>query len=64
MVYVLLVLVVALALIAGAEYAMLRVVKAEHKAQIATLKCANVTLARKIEDYNKFNDMIGGISND
>ena len=64
MVYVLLVLVVALALIAGAEYAMLRVTKAEYETKIATLKCANVTLARKLESYNKFNDIMGGISNE
>ena len=47
MLYVLLILVVVLALVSGAEYAILRVVKAERKAEVAELKEANRTLAEK-----------------
>ena len=41
MLYVLLFLVVALALVCGAEYAMLRVEKAERKAEVIELREAN-----------------------
>ena len=55
MLYVLLILVVALALVSGAEYAMLRVVKAESRAEVAELKNANHTLADKCKALNKEN---------
>ncbi len=45
MLYVLLILVVALALVSGAEYAMLRVAKAEHKVEVAKLKEENRNFA-------------------
>ena len=47
MLYVLLILVVVLALVSGAEYAVLRVVMAERKAEAVELKEANRTLADK-----------------
>lgn len=46
MMYVLIGLVVVLALISGAEYAMLRVAKAERRAEVAELKTEN----RKLKD--------------
>lgn len=64
MLYVLLILVVALAMVAGAEYAMLRVAKAEHKAEVAKLRYANMVLARRIENHNKFNSIKEGIDNE
>lgn len=64
MLYVLLILVVVLAMVSGAEYAMLRVAKADHKAEVATLKHANLVLARKVESFNKLNDIKEGINND
>lgn len=48
MLYVLLILVVALALASGAEYAMLRVAKAEHKVEVAKLNEANRVYADKL----------------
>ena len=47
MLYVLLILVVALAVISGAEYAMLRVVKAERRAEVAELRNANYKISAK-----------------
>lgn len=47
MLYVLIGLVVVLALISGAEYAMLRVARAERRAEVAELKTANKNLAEK-----------------
>ena len=64
MLYVLLILVVVLAIISGAEYAMLRVAKAEHKAEVAKLKYANIILVRKLESYHKLNDVKEGIDNE
>lgn len=64
MLYVLLILVVVLALISGAEYAMLRVAKAEHKAELSQLKYANIVLARKLENLNKLNGIKEGIDNE
>jgi hypothetical protein len=64
MLYVLLILVVALAMVSGVEYAMLRVAKAEHKAEVARLKYANVILARKIESHNKLNSIKEGVNNE
>lgn len=64
MLYVLLILVVVLAVVAGAEYAMLRVVSAEHKAEVAKLRYANIVLARKIERHDKLNGIKEGIDNE
>lgn len=64
MLNVLLILVVVLALICGAEYAMLRVSKAEHRAEVAKLRYANIVLARKLENHNKLNDVKEGIDNE
>ena len=64
MLYVLIGLVVVLAMVSGAEYAMLRVAKAEHKAEVAKLKYANIILARKLENHNKLNGIKEGISNE
>ena len=61
MLYVLLILVLALAVLVGAEYAMLRVAKAEHKAEVAKLKYANTILERKLENHNKLNGVKEGL---
>ena len=55
MLYVLLILVVALALVSGAEYAMLRVVMAERRAEVAELKNANQNIADKCKVLCKEN---------
>ena len=55
MLYVLLILVVVLALVSGAEYAMLRVAKAERRAEVAELKNANHTLGDKCKALCKDN---------
>ena len=47
MLYVLIGLVVVLALVSGAEYAMLRVVRAERKAEVAVLRESNRVLTDK-----------------
>ena len=64
MLYVLIGLAVVMAMVSGAEYAMLRVAKAEHKAEVAKLKYANMVLARKVENYNKLNGIKEGIDNE
>ena len=64
MLYVLLFLVVVLAMVSGAEYAMLRVAKAENKAEVAKLKLANIALARKLESHDKLSGIKEGINND
>ena len=64
MLYVMLILVVGLALVGGAEYAMLRIMQAEHKAQVATLKAENVSLKRKLDSYNKLNNIKEGLINE
>ena len=64
MLYVLIGLVVVLAMVSGAEYAMLRVSSAERKAEVAKLKYANIVLARKLESYNKLNGVKEGIDNE
>lgn len=48
MLYVLLILVVVLAVISGAEYAMLRVVRAERRAAVAELENANYKATKKL----------------
>ena len=62
LVIVLLVLVVALALIAGAEYAMLKLNNAEYRAEMARLNYKNKELERKIEDMNRLNGIKGGLN--
>lgn len=52
MLYVLLILVVVLALVSGAEYATLRVIRAERKAEVAELKCTNKALTEKYIDLH------------
>ena len=64
MLYVMLILVVGLALVGGAEYAMLRIMQAEHKAKVATLKAENVSLKRKLDSYNKLNNIKEGLINE
>ena len=51
-------------MVSGAEYAMLRVAKAEHRAEVASLKHANLVLARKVAAFNKLNDIKEGIDNE
>lgn len=62
LVYVLLVLVVALAIICGAEYAMLKLNNAEYRAEMARLNYKNKELERKIEDMNRLNGIKGGLN--
>lgn len=56
MLYVLLSLVVALALVSGFEYATIRVVKAERRAELAELKSGNLILADKCRALSKKNE--------
>ena len=56
MLYVLLSLVVTLALVSGFEYATIRVVKAERRAELAELKSGNLILAEKCRVLTKKND--------
>ena len=56
MLYVLLSLVVVLALVSGFEYATIRVVKAERRAEVAELKQANFTIADKCRMLTKKNE--------
>ena len=62
MLYVLLVLVVVLALVSGAEYAMLKLNNAEYRAELARLKCKNAELERQVKDMDRFNSVKGGLS--
>lgn len=61
MLYILVGLVVVLAMVSGVEYAMLRVANAEHKAEVAKLKYANIALARKLESLKKLNNVKEGL---
>lgn len=56
MLYVLLVLVVALALVSGVEYALLRIARAERKADVAKLRDENIKLTRKCKALCKENE--------
>ena len=47
MVYVLLALVVVLAIVCGAQYAVIKCLKAEYKAEVSTLKYAKAASERK-----------------
>lgn len=62
MLYVLLILVVALALVAGAEYAMLKLNNAEYRAEMARLTYKNKELERKVEEMNRLNNIKGGLN--
>lgn len=62
MLYVLLTLVVVLALIAGAEYAMLMLNNAEYRAEIAKLRCKNAELERKVKDLSRLNSVKEGLN--
>lgn len=62
MLYVLIGLVVVLAMVSGAEYAMLRVARAERKAEVATLREANHVLTDKCDFlYNKSKELTAQI---
>jgi hypothetical protein len=56
MLYVLIGLVVVLALVSGFEYATIRMVKAERRAELAELKNGNLILADKCRMLAKKND--------
>lgn len=58
MMYVLIGLVVVLALISGFEYATLRVVRAERKAEVAELKNANYNIANKCRALSEENAVL------
>ena len=60
MLYVLIGLVVVLALICGAEYATLRVVRAERRAEVAELKEANHILTDKCGYLHRENRELAG----
>ena len=62
MLYVLLILVVALALISGAEYAMLKLNNAEYRAELAELKGKKAELERRIQDMNRKHNVMEGMS--
>ena len=62
MLYVLLTLVVALALIVGAEYAMLMLNNAEYRAELAKLRCKNAELERKVKDLSRLNSVKEGLN--
>lgn len=61
MLYVLLILVVALALVSGAEYAMLKLNNAEYRAELAKLTCKNAELERKIKEMSRLNGVREGL---
>ena len=61
MLYVLLILVVVLALVSGAEYAMLKLNNAEYRAEIAKLNCKNKELERKLADMSRLNNVREGL---
>ena len=62
MLYVLLVLVVVLALVSGAEYMMLKLNNAEYRAEIAKLTCKNAEQERKIKEMNRLNSVREGLN--
>lgn len=61
MVYVLLVLVVVLALVCGAEFMMLKLNNAEYRAELARLNCKNAELERKVKDMSRLDGVKGGL---
>lgn len=58
MLYVLLILVVVLALVSGAEYAMLRVAWAERRAEVAELKNANLSITERCKELTNKNKVL------
>lgn len=62
MLYVLLSLVVALALVSGAEYAMIKVYNAEYRAEIAKLRGKNSELENKVCELSRINSIKEGIN--
>lgn len=61
MLYVLLTLVVVLALVSGAEFAMLKLNNAEYRAEMARLTYKNKELERKIADMSRANNIKEGL---
>ena len=61
MLYVLLILVVVLALVSGAEYVALKLNNAEYRAELAKLNSKNAELERKLKDMNKLNNVMEGL---
>ena len=62
MLYVLLILVVTLALVSGALYAMLKLNNAEYRAELAKLSCKNKELERKLMDISRLNNVKEGLN--
>lgn len=62
MLYVLLILVVALALVSGAEFVMLKLNNAEYRAELARLNCKNAELERKVRDVSRLNSVREGLN--
>lgn len=62
MLYVLLFLVVALAIVGGAEFAMLKVFNAEYRAEIAKLTCKNRELENKVREMSRLNGVREGLN--
>lgn len=62
MLYVLLILVVVLALVSGAEFMMLKLSNAEYRADLAKLKCKNAELERKVKDMSRLNSVKEGLN--
>lgn len=62
MLYVLLVLVVVLALVSGAEFAMLKLNNAEYRAELAKLKLKNAELERQVKDMTRLDGIKGGLN--
>jgi hypothetical protein len=67
MLYVLLILVVVLAGISGAEYAMLRVARAERRAAVAELESANYKATQKlgalVKENAKLTEQLARVNN-
>ena len=61
MLYILLILVVVLALVSGAEFMMLKLNNAEYRAELARLNCKNAELERKIVDMSRLNNVREGL---
>ena len=61
MLYVLLTLVVVLALISGAEFAILKLNNAEYRAELARLTFKNKELERKVADISRINNVKEGL---
>ena len=61
MLYILLILVVALALFGGAEFMVIKYISAEYRAEIHALKHDKLVLERKAIDLKKRLDKLGSI---